>query len=254
MPPLAAPLVARVAPVGTAGELGVLFLGPLDEYARIERHAMGRGAFFGGARVGDDKHHDDIGDQGGAAREQERRDENSAHECHVDREIRGQSLAYAAEDRAVADLIKTSRDRGSATRRRAAARAGRRARRGSAARRSAAAPGPAGSGLGPGRSPVRSAGRLSRRAGVAVDGTHLCDDLRKFRPRDDRLVWTQVTRAFLADGLLEVGDDFGAIGVGLQSPTRLLQVLRQERVGVLVELIRIAVETYGDDLLHDSAP
>jgi hypothetical protein len=88
----------------------------------------------------------------------------------------------------------------------------------------------------------------------AVDRSHLLDDLVDLPVGDDRLVRGEIPAALLGDRLLEVRDDFGAVRIVFELTLRPVEVGDQSRLSSLFDLVRMAVQTDGNDLLHVIVP
>jgi hypothetical protein len=155
-------------------------------------------------------------------REERREGECDAHERHVDPEKGGDAVADAANHGAVHDSVQPPR--------RTVAGGGFR--------------GPAGR--------LAVAGAVHRRG--SVDRSHLPDDLRDFGGRHHGLVRTEELLALVCDGLLEVRDDLGAVGVVRQRVFGAGEIFPQGVVSALVELIRVAIQVDADDFLHGYRP
>ena len=76
----------------------------------------------------------------------------------------------------------------------------------------------------------------------------------QFLERHHLLVRPQALRALVGDGLLEVGEDLGPVRVAREARARLGEPGLEARIGVLLELVGVAVEAGGDDAFHEVVP
>ena len=60
----------------------------------------------------------------------------------------------------------------------------------------------------------------------------------------------QVAGTLVGNGLLEVGQDLGAVRVVVELGLRATQIGADPLVGVLVELVRLAIQVDRDDFVH----
>jgi hypothetical protein len=101
-------------------------------------------------------------------------------------------------------------------------------------------------------------GRLARRYAAllrrAADGAHLRDNALDFSCRDHGLVLSEVGLALVRDRLLEIGDDFAAVGIVLELLLRAREIQPQRLISSLVELVRVAIQVDADDFVHGYFP
>ena len=101
------------------------------------------------------------------------------------------------------------------------------------------------------RSGARRGGRIRVRLlrGV-LDRAHLFDDLFDVPGAHDGLVGAEDGPAFVGDGLLDVGDDLIPVRVGCEPACGAVEVAAQHLITALFQLVGVAVEIDGDDLVH----
>ncbi len=87
-----------------------------------------------------------------------------------------------------------------------------------------------------------------------IHRAHLRNDLRNFGRRDHGLVRVQNLQTFFADGLLQIGEDLGLVGIVLELGCGIFQVGPQCVVAAFIELVSIAVQVDRNDSLHGHLP
>ena len=83
---------------------------------------------------------------------------------------------------------------------------------------------------------------------------HLAQNLFDLSRAHDVLVCAQKLIALLADGLLEIHEDLGPVGILAQLRLRPIQIRPQRVIADFFDLIRDAVEVRDDDFVHIGFP
>ena len=91
-------------------------------------------------------------------------------------------------------------------------------------------------------------------AGLGLDRAHFLEDGVDLAGFNDRFAGAEECAEFFGNGALDVGKDFVAVGVALEPRGGGFEIRAQGVVAGFLELVGVAAEVDGYDLVHGDAP